>query len=116
MTTAFTYIKNAGGMCTSAAYPYTAVQGTCKAANCAKVVRISGYNRPSTQSDANLLSLAQAGAVSVGVAAGNNVFRYYSSCVLDNLACPTTLDHAIIVVGAGTDSSTGKDYYRVKNS
>ena len=55
------------------------------------------------------------GPVSVAVAAGNNVFRNYSSGIVteaDN--CPTTIDHAIQAVGWGYEGDQG--YYIVRNS
>ena len=44
---------------------------------------------------------------SVAVAAGNSVFRNYSSGVVTiNDGCPTDLDHAIVAVGWGVDQGT----------
>jgi cathepsin L len=40
----------------------------------------------------------------------------YSSGVLNNTKCGTTLDHAVLVVGYGNDAATGLDYWTVKNS
>ena len=38
----------------------------------------------------------------------------YSSGILDSNACGTNLDHAVLMVGYGTDNGT--DYWLVKNS
>lgn len=43
-------------------------------------------------------------------------FQLYSSGVLNNTKCGTTLDHAVLVVGYGNDAATGLDYWTVKNS
>ena len=41
-------------------------------------------------------------------------FRFYTSGVMDNVNCGTTLDHAVLAVGYGNED--GKDYWLVKNS
>ena len=33
-----------------------------------------------------------------------------------NSGCGTTLDHAVLMVGYGTDSASGKLFYKIKNS
>jgi len=53
--------------------------------------------------------------VNVAVAAGNNVFRNFSSGIVTiNDGCPTDIDHAIVAVGYGVDQGT--QYYIVRNS
>ena len=54
--------------------------------------------------------------VSVAIEADKSVFQLYSSGVLDSSSCGTSLDHGVLVVGYGTDSSLGKDYWKIKNS
>jgi hypothetical protein len=48
--------------------------------------------------------------------APQSAFQLYSSGVLDSTSCGTSLDHGVLAVGYGTDSSLSKDYYKVKNS
>lgn len=56
------------------------------------------------------------GPTAISVAAGNNYFRFYSSGVLNAPECATFgLDHAIAIVGFGTDPEGG-DYWIVRNS
>jgi len=45
-------------------------------------------------------------------------FDHYASGVYDVPGCPTTrnLNHAPVVVGYGTDETSGLDYWLVKNS
>lgn len=43
-------------------------------------------------------------------------FYYYKSGVLDIENCPTSLNHALLLIGYGTDLISGKDYWLVKNT
>ena len=54
--------------------------------------------------------------VSVSLDAGERVFRSYKSGIFDSSDCGTFLNHAVLAVGYGTDATTGKDYWLVKNS
>ena len=54
--------------------------------------------------------------LAVLVEADTRVFQSYTSGVLDSTACGTSLDHAVLAVGYGTDSDSGLDYWLVKNS
>ena len=53
--------------------------------------------------------------VSVSIEADKLCFQLYSSGVFNNTNCGTTLDHAVLVVGYGTDATAG-DFWIVKNS
>ena len=53
--------------------------------------------------------------VSVSIEADTAVFQMYTSGVFNSTACGTTLDHAVLTVGYGTDP-VGGDYWLVKNS
>ncbi len=54
--------------------------------------------------------------VVVAVAAGNSIWQLYRSGVVTS-ACGTALDHAVLLVGFGTDAGAGgAPYWRIKNS
>jgi cathepsin L len=52
---------------------------------------------------------------SIAIEADKLVFQFYTSGVLNSAKCGTNLDHGVLAVGYGTDS-TGQAYYLVKNS
>merc|ERR1712187_1041871 len=52
--------------------------------------------------------------VSVAIEADQAVFQHYTSGILTNDACGSTLDHGVLVVGYGVDN--GQKYWKVKNS
>jgi len=111
---AFDYVKANGGLCTEAEYPYTGVDGTCKASTCGtKYDDITGYDAVTSDDETALLDTAAEGCVSVGVEADQAAFQYYSSGVLTGL-CGTNIDHGVLVVGYGTTGT--QDYWKVKNS
>lgn len=111
---AFSWLIQRGGACASAAYPYKAVQGACTN-TCPSMVKLSSYTKPTT-TDAGLSAAAVKGAVAVAIQADSSVFRYYSSGVLDSSTCGTNLNHGVTVVGQGTDSASGKAYFKIRNS
>jgi C1A family cysteine protease len=116
MDSAFTFIKQNGGLCSESGYPYNSGGGktsTCKT-SCQKVVTVGGYSDvPSGDEDALKLALAQQ-PVSVAIEADKSPFQLYHGGVLDDIGCGEKLDHGVLLVAYGTDA--GKDYWTVKNS
>lgn len=53
--------------------------------------------------------------MSVAIEADKFKFQAYKSGVFDDPNCGTNLDHAVLLVGYGTDS-TGQEYWLMKNS
>ena len=119
MDNAFEWIEQ-NGIAAEADYPYTSgqgVTGTCDSAKSAKpVVTITGFTDvPKGDEDALKSAVAQ-GPVSIAIEADKSAFQLYKSGVLDSDGCGTKLDHGVLTVGYGTDSASGKDYWKVKNS
>jgi cathepsin L len=114
MDDAFEYIIKEGGLCSETEYPYTGVDGVCKATSCGTLYnKISSYTDVTRDNEADLETATVSGCVSVAIEADQYAFQYYSSGVLTG-TCGTSLDHGVLVVGYGVDGD--QDYWLVKNS
>jgi len=114
MDNAFTWVET-HGLATESSYPYTSSSGTSGTCDSTAnpVVTVTGYTDVSSEDD--LQSAVAQQPVSVAIEADQSVFQYYTSGVIDSTSCGTTLDHGVLVVGYGTDSTYGA-YWKVKNS
>ena len=121
MDQAFEYVINAPGIESDADYPYMSGGGQsgfpCKFDASKVAAKISGYQDVQSGSE-DALAAAVAGhpTVSVAINAGEPSFQFYSGGVYAPSSCPANLDHGVLAVGYGSDSSSGKDYWIVKNS
>jgi len=113
MTAAFDYIK-ANPIDLEGDYPYTGVRGTCTSSKHTGVVKTTGYVKPTPKNPDQLKAAVNIGPVSVAIEADKAAFQLYKNGVIRGTACGTTLDHGVLVVGYGSDS-TG-EYWKVKNS
>jgi len=52
--------------------------------------------------------------LSVSIEADTAVFQTYTSGILNSTACGTTLDHAVLAVGWGSEN--GQEYWIIRNS
>jgi len=108
------YISDNGGINSQESYPYEGTEGPCRyqpdkvAATCDSV----GFNR----GERNLqVAVANVGPVAVAISVCESL-RTYAGGIFDDDTCTGNLSHAMLVVGYGTDPSTGKDYWTIKNS
>ncbi|XP_071943317.1 cathepsin L2-like [Antedon mediterranea] len=118
MDQAFQYVKDNGGIDSEASYPYDAEDEKCKFTKSGDAAECKGFTDV-TSGDEDALKQASAtvGPISVAIDASHGSFQLYESGVYDETACSTTrLDHGVLVVGYGTDSASGSDYWLVKNS
>jgi len=131
---AFEYVKWNGGLDTEFHYPYTAKDGPCKFNATAELpvpqpfmprsagigVTVPGGSVNLTVGDEESLKyyVATTGPVSIAYQVAQD-FRDYKSGVYTSTICqsgPMDVNHAVLVVGYGTDPASKLDYWLVKNS
>jgi len=117
MDTAFTWVKNNGGIATETAYPYVSGAGSVPACNTAVAKNADAAPKSFTDVTVNNVNaLASAVAqqpVSIAIQANQPAFQSYKSGVFTG-TCGQKLDHGVLAVGYGTEG--GVDYWKVKNS
>lgn len=113
MDPSFIYAIQNGGLCKESDYSYQAVDSfTCK-----KCKPVSQFTKCADVTPNNQLALKEAvsiGPVSVAIDANSKLFQFYSSGIITDTTCGTTLDHGVLTIGYGDDS--GIKYWLVKNS
>ena len=101
-------------------YPYTSgggQRGTCQYnESSATAVTVSTYADVTPDSVSQMKAALNQQPLAIAIEADQYCFQTYKSGVLDNTKCGTTLDHAVLAVGYGTDAASGLDYWLVKNS
>jgi cathepsin L len=113
MSYTFNYLK-ANSIMLESDYTYTARQGTCKYSSSKGKFKVTSYvNLPKNDPKA-LLEAVNKQPVSVALRASSSVFQLYKSGIISSTSCGTTIDHAVVVIGYGTEG--GKDYWLLKNS
>lgn len=117
MDNAFQYIKDNGGIDTEKAYPYDALDESCRYTPDASGATDKGFvDIPSGDELKLKQALATIGPVSVAIDASHQSFQFYSEGVYVEPECSAeNLDHGVLAVGYGTDEK-GQDYWLVKNS
>jgi cathepsin L len=101
------------GMTLESDYPYTAKTGTCDPTHIKRVAGVRGYVRlPTNNYTALMNAVATVGPVSIALSAD---FTSYSAGVFSGCVGDVLVDHAVVLVGYGTDP-VGGAYYLVRNS
>jgi len=112
----FEYVIGNHGICQEDEYKYLAQDGsTCKSSKCKAVAPIVNYTDVAVNDEDALQAACAQQPVSIAIEADQWGFQFYSSGVFDG-SCGTQLDHAVLLVGYGTDADTAKHYWKVKNS
>eukprot|EP00775_Hariotina_reticulata_P009003 gene9003-9176_t len=116
----FEYVKKAKGLAATQDYPYVGQNDFCKDGDAKLTGHFSGFVDVKSKDEVAVMeALLKHGPLSVGVDASFDDFLFYSEGVFRNKHCalkPADLNHAVMLVGYGTDKTTGEDYWIVKNS
>jgi C1A family cysteine protease len=96
-------------------YPYTARNGDCQYSQLKHTaVEVSTYVNTTPRSASQTKAAIAQQPISVSIEADKAVFQLYKSGVFDSTSCGTSLDHAVALVGYGTEN--GQDYFILRNS
>jgi cathepsin L len=113
---AFKYMIN-NGQCTEASYPYkagtTKTAGSCQKCTAAPV-HFSGCYDVTPKDQVSLMAAVSKQPVVIAIEADTRYFQSYSGGILDSTSCGEKLNHAVEIVGYGTEN--GVDYWNVRNS
>ena len=116
---AYQYVKENGGIDTEESYPYRAVERTCHFDKTHIGAKDTGFvDLPAGDEEKLKIALATQGPISIAIDAGNPSFMQYQGGVYSEPSCGNAmdeLDHAVLLVGYGTDKKFG-DYWLIKNS
>ena len=122
MSEAFKYIKSNNGISLLDSYPYSSASsgkwsGKCKSTGQNLGGQISSYVEVTSGNGdeaAVTAALANVGPLAVAVYV-TSAFQHYTSGVFTDTSCPSgKLNHAVNLVGYGTQG--GQDYYIMRNS
>lgn len=118
MDQAFQYVRENKGIDTEVSYPYEAEDDKCRYDPSESGATDVGFTDVEEGNEQQLKeAVATIGPISVAIDAGHTSFQFYKAGVYYEPECNSTnLDHGVLVVGYGTDTETGEDYWLVKNS
>ncbi len=113
---AIDYYKTSAAMLESD-YPYVSRDQICQYSYSSKNTGINVTRRVNVQpySTAQLKSAVAQQPVAAAVAGSSSAFLQYKSGVFDSAQCGVNLDHAVVLVGFGTDPTSGSEYWIVRN-
>ena len=115
MTSSFEYVIENNGLCTNDDIPYVATDAVCDLSNCkmkyANIHNCYTINRGDQLAMKEVSSLQP---ISVAIEADTFLFQFYSDGIITGQDCGQNIDHAVVVVGYGTQNNL--DYWIVRNS
>ena len=113
---AYTYLMDHNSYLESD-YAYTATDGTCSYSKSkASDVTLSSYVCVQPQTPAGMKVAVAQQPIAISIDAGSTVFHNYTGGVLDSESCGISTNHAVGIVGYGTDEASGLEYWLVRNS
>lgn len=113
MTNCYNYLKSYK-LQTYSSYPYIGYKSTCKYNSANGILNVASYVNIANGDVAGHMNALVNGPVAVAMAASSSVFSMYKSGILSSTACGTSLNHAVTMIGYGTENGT--NYWIIKNS
>lgn len=113
---ALSYIVDNKGIDSESSYPYECQEGECRYTVQGRAGFCSSYcSLPRGDEKALQYAVAKVGPISVGIDSKLASFHSYREGIYSDPQCSSTkTNHAVLIVGYGTDS--GRDFWLVKNS
>lgn len=112
MMNVFEYLRDYMAM-KEQSYPYTASESKCSYNESQGVTLVDDYIFFYTFDPNEILEFVARFPVTVGLDASSTYFRFYSSGIITTEKCGVSLNHAVLIVGYGTEN--GIDYWLIKN-
>ncbi len=97
------------GLTTSSAYPYIAAKGQCPS-GLTPASRLAKYWALGSKQPHNMVEALQNGLIAVYVTVDDTWFQYTGG-IFTSSACSGTVNHAVVVVGAGYDEEQQAPYW-----
>jgi len=125
-SSAFSWIKNNGGIALTESYPYLMKNGWCNKNLKTSPVQVTGYVNVTSGNETALQdAVANVGPIAVAIDASDPSFRFYTSGVYYSSICKNgvkDLDHEVLAIGYGVapqqvnGTTVNVPYWLVKNS
>lgn len=116
----FTYYMDSKLSVTETDMPYTATNGTCTASDyTSTAVQVSSWNWVATKSNTQIMGALNQSPIGISVNASCYFFQLYKDGVFSGEDCAnqsSDLDHAVTLVGYGTDDTSNLNYFILRNS
>lgn len=118
MSAVFEYIIGNNGTVTASDYPLQDVQYPCRFNATRTSTYLKSYGYIVGDEETLKRALAAIGPLAIGMNGENNSIYNYAFGVYDDIQCTRNINHAVTLVGYGTDYtySPPKDYWLIKNS
>lgn len=118
MTGVFEYIIGNNGTESASTYPLQDIQYPCKFNSTRTSAFVKSYGFIEGDEEIFMRALNSVGPLSIGINGGIDSFFNYGFGIYDDIDCTPFINHAVALVGYGTDFSYSppKKYWILKNS